>query len=351
MIERAGWTRLVAAAAVALLAMGPGGRIGVARAGGPQSGEIVLDKVPIPHQVHSRSAPAGKTLSRLVPFDTAPFPYRGAIPKADQPFLDVNFEGRRGHRTGRGQVLWEDETFNDRRVLLAIPAGFDIRRPSLMIVFYHGHGATLGDDVFQRQQVPAQLAIAGANAVLIAPQLAVNAADSSIGKLWQPGGFARFLGEAARELANLHGDPRSARSFATMPIVIVAYSGGYVAAAWSVHHGGIRSRLRGVVLLDALYGEMDKFADWIAADRSRIFISAYTGSTRSRNRELQQILSDRAIEFTTSTGRNSKFANVAFLQAASDTGHRDFVNHAWVANPLADFLARLNGYSQRQGER
>src|SRR5262249_41353217 len=152
--------------------------------------------------------------------------------------------------------------------LLHIPRGFDVRRPGLLVVYFHGHGASLENDVFLRQQVPQQLTTSGANAVLIAPQLAVNAADSSIGKLWQPRAFARLLDEAAVNLGVIYGDRRAAKSFASMPVVIVAYSGGYLAAAWSVHHGGIGQRLRGVVLLDGLYGELDKFTNWIANDES-----------------------------------------------------------------------------------
>lgn len=310
------------------------------------SERIALDTVPIPHQVHSRTSPIRQSKTRLVEFDTAPFPYSGAVPKSGKAFLDVVSDGRRGHRTGRG-VLWEDETFNDARILLHIPKGFDARRPSLMVVFFHGHGATVGDDVFKRQQVPAQLTTAGTNAVLVAPQLAVNAADSSIGKLWQPGAFARFLGEAAKELAVLHGDPKTQRNFASMPVVIVAYSGGYVAAAWSVYHGGVKKRIRGVVLFDALYGEVDKFADWIVNDRSRVFVSAYTGSTRARNTELQRILNERNVGFSTGFEPHMGPGSVAFLAASSETEHRDFVTNAWAPQPLADLLTRINGYSQR----
>jgi hypothetical protein len=74
--------------------------------------------------------------------------------------------------------------------------------------------------------VPAQITAAGANAVLVAPQFAVNAADSSAGKFSEPNGFKHFLDEAAVKLARVYGDPRTAFTFATMPIVIVAYSGG-----------------------------------------------------------------------------------------------------------------------------
>src|SRR5262245_20865598 len=186
------------------------------------------EAVPIPHRVHVRSGPLTRARSKLVEFDTAPFPYDGLMPRSNKPFLDVVENGRRGHRTSAGHVYWADETYSDRQVLLHLPKGFDIRRPSLLIVFFHGHGAKLADDVYLRQQVPAQLSSSGVNAALVAPQLAFNAADSSAGKFWEPGAFARFLGEAAQHLARLHGDPRSVRSFASMPVVIVAYSGGYL---------------------------------------------------------------------------------------------------------------------------
>ena len=54
-----------------------------------------------------------------------------------------------------------------------------------------------------------------------------------------------------------------------MPVVIVAYSGGYLPAAYSLAHGGARDRVKGVVLLDALYGEPDKFARWIEQERGK----------------------------------------------------------------------------------
>jgi len=47
--------------------------------------------------------------------------------------------------------------------------------------------------------------------VLVAPQFAFDAADSSAGKFWEPDGFKHFLDETAKKLASLYGDQRSAR--------------------------------------------------------------------------------------------------------------------------------------------
>ena len=189
--------------------------------------------------------------------------------------MNAGTEGHRGHVNFRGEVLLESETFSDDRVLLHIPPGFDPKRPAVMVVFFHGHGANLAQDVSDRQQVPEQITAAGVNAVLVAPQFAVNAADSSAGKFWEPNGFKRFLDEAAVKLARMYGDQRTAFTFARMPIVIVAYSGGFWTDSLGPRRSGVRSRVRGLVLLDALYGGTGKFANWIADNRSTFFVSSY----------------------------------------------------------------------------
>ncbi len=74
-----------------------------------------------------------------------------------------------------------------------VPEHFDVRKPGVIVVFFHGNGATLERDVRDRQLVPQQITDSGANAILLAPQMAVDAADSSAGKFWQPGGLKRFM--------------------------------------------------------------------------------------------------------------------------------------------------------------
>ena len=137
----------------------------------------------------------------LVDFETAPFPYHGMVPGSNRPFLDAGQPGQRGHVNFRGRMFLESKTFGDDRVLLHIPQGFDPNRPAVMVVFFHGHGATLERDVRDRQRLPDQISAAGLNAVLVAPQFAFDAADSSAGKFWEPDGFKHFLDETAKKLA------------------------------------------------------------------------------------------------------------------------------------------------------
>lgn len=287
------------------------------------------------------SAPIARPLTRLVSFASAPFPFEGRHPRSDKPFLNFEKEGRQAHKTHSGRVYWADRTYSDRRVLLHVPKGFDVRKPAVMVLFFHGHGATLERDVASRQRLPAQISESGVNAILVAPQFARDARDSSAGKFWEPGGTKRFLDEVAEKLALLHGAPATRDDFARTPVVIVGYSGGYAPTAWSLARGGIGDRVKGVVLLDGLYGEVGKFASWIKRDRSAFFLSAYTGSTRKGNMALQGMLKKKEIPFTTKIQASLRPGSVTFISANED--HRHYVTRAWADNPVSDVLWRMTG--------
>lgn len=286
--------------------------------------------------------PPREDLTTLVSMKSSAFPYFGNNPASDAPFLNIAKGDRRGHRSYSGRVYWQDETYSDSRVLVHVPEHFDLRRPGVIVVFFHGNGATLQRDVRDRQMVPKQITDSGANAILLAPQMAVDAADSSAGKFWQPGGFKRFMEESATHLARLTGDPNSARAFADMPIVIVGYSGGFLPTAWSLEVGGISDRVRGVVLLDAVYGEMDKFASWIERHRSGFFVSAYTRYTARRDRELMSMLRQKGIIVAEDMDGPLRPGSVVFLETGEGITHRDYVTRAWTQDPLKDVLVKMS---------
>ena len=155
------------------------------------------------------AAPTKSAKTELVAFDNSPFPYTGQPPGQDKPFYDLEKDGRRGHTSPRGGVYWEDVTYSDRRVLLHIPRGFNPALPALMIVYLHGNMTNLESVVYRHQQVPRQVSESGLNAVLVAPQFAVNALDSSAGRFYEAGHFRRFVEEAGVRLARLNGDGRA----------------------------------------------------------------------------------------------------------------------------------------------
>ena len=257
--------------------------------------------------------------TRLIGFENSAFPYSGTNPRT----------GSSGSRYG------------DNRVLVHVPSGFDLRKPGVIVVFFHGHGATLQRDVRDRQLLPAQISESGVNAVLVAPQLAYDAADSSAGKFWERDGFKRFMTEAADQLARIHGDPRAGEIFASMPVVIVAYSGGFETAAWSLHIGGLGKRVVGVVLMDAIYGHLDKFASWIAKNRQAFFVSSYTEHNRRRDDELARMLREKGISVRYELDGPLKPGMVALLSTRDGVSHRSFVTRAWTEHPISDVLLRM----------
>ena len=302
---------------------------------------------PAPYQVASLAPtvpyqrPAREDRTTLVSLKSSAFPYLGTNPRTDEPFLNISKGDRRGHRSYGGRVYWQDETYNDNRVLMHVPENFDVRKPGVIVVFFHGNGATLERDVRDRQLVPQQISDSGVNAVLLAPQLAVDAADSSAGKFWQPGGLKRFVAESAEHLARLYGDPGAAKAFANMPVVIVGYSGGFVPAAWSLEVGGLGNRVRGVFLLDAVYGELDKFASWIVNNRSGFFVSAYTRYTKRHDNELMQMLKEKDIAISEDMDGPLRPGSVVFVETPEGVTHRDYVTHAWTENPVKEVLVKM----------
>jgi hypothetical protein len=126
-----------------------------------------------------------------------------------------------------------------------------------------------------------------------------------------------------------------------MPIVIVAYSGGFAPTLSVLERGGVRSRVRGLVLLDALYGGTGKFANWIADNRSTFFVSSYTPHTTHRNIDLEHLLRKRSVQYSSKLRDGHLQGMVTFLPAG-DISHRDFVTHAWADNPIKDILQRMD---------
>jgi hypothetical protein len=280
-------------------------------------------------------------LTTLVGLKSSAFPYFGNNPRTDEPFINISRGERRGHRSYGGKVYWQDETYNDNRVLMHVPEHFDIKKPGVIVVFFHGHGARLERDVRDRQLVPQQISQSGANAVLLAPQLAVDAADSSAGKFWQPGGLKRFINESSEHLARLYGDPNAAKTFANMPVIIVGYSGGFVPTAWSLEVGGLGNRVRGVVLLDAVYGELDKFASWVANNRSGFFVSAYTRYTQRHDQELMAMIREKGISISDDMDGPLRPGSVVFVKTPDGVTHRDYVTHAWTDRPVKEVLFKM----------
>jgi len=96
------------------------------------------------------------------------------------------------------------------------------------------------------------------------------------------------------------------------------------------------------VLLDAVYGELDKFASWVEHNRSGFFVSAYTHYTQPRDRELMQMIRDKGIAVSDDMDGPLRPGSVVFVKTADGVTHRDYVTHAWTDRPVRDVLAKMS---------
>ena len=302
-----------------------------------------------------------RELISLENFDTSPLPLRQGRGAAGRAFFDQWHGTRRGRATRDGTVLWEDQTYSDRSVLLCVPANFDATRPATLVVYLHGNRARLERDVIKRQQLPRQVGAADINAVLIAPQFALDAADSSAGRFAVRGVFRAFLHEAAHKLEDMCRKPECnvrmnshlqsrtheletllrPRLFQDASVIIIAYSGGYCPAAAALTVGGARTRVRGVVLLDALYDHEALFAAWLHGRRRHAFlVSAYSHGTRSRNLQLRARLNDRQLAYTLGLTTHFAAGTACLVPLDGSIDHADVVTRAWCEDPVTDVLRR-----------
>lgn len=164
-----------------------------------------------------------------------------------------------------------------------------------LVVHFHGHNST-AERAIAAHQLREQLFDSKQNAILVVPELAVLAPDSSAGKLETPGAFGRLIDDvlatlAGREARNALG--KSAPGSGSTPgrICISAHSGGYHAAACAIRAGGVK--VHEVYLFDALYADTEVFRDWVIAGRGKPMSSRHklvsyftAGTTETNTRRL-----------------------------------------------------------------
>jgi pimeloyl-ACP methyl ester carboxylesterase len=189
-------------------------------------------------------------------------------------------------------------------VLVHAPEGFDPTPPLHVVVFLHGYNGCVevlaasgparcrrGEAEHDGFGVVRHHDAAGTNTLLVIPQLAFMRREGDPGCFDRPGCFRRFLHELLSEaLAGELGGARSLRDVGSL--TLVAHSAGYRSALAILQHGEVGPRVRGVVLLDALYGEAEDYAAWLAGTSPDVrLVSFYLdrGKTYAGSRTLLQL--------------------------------------------------------------
>ena len=263
-------------------------------------------------------------------------------------------------RDSLGTTLWlaldhapfpaPGSAYRDDTVIVFVPAHYRFRDDEgiATLVHFHGHNTTAGH-ALAGHELREQLSDSKQNALLVVPQLATNAADSSCGKLESPNALARFLGEAiataSREGRLTLGDTAFPADASLGTVCVSAHSGGYHAAACCLRTGGVD--VRETYLFDALYADVDVFRDWAVArrgeplNRRHKLVSYFTegGTTEATNATLRSQL-DRAGVFVAQELTEGELSRHD-LSHAEAVFVRTGLWHsavAWESNALRDVL-------------
>ena len=133
------------------------------------------------------------------------------------------------------------------------PAGY---RPetAATVVYVHGY-YTDSDTAWRDYQLPEQFAASAVNAVFIVP-------EAPKGKRQQV--QYRDLGELIRTVEDALGEPRPSG-----PLIVIGHSGAYRTLLEWIDYPPIDT----VILVDALYGDMDEFKAWLADGPARRLVT------------------------------------------------------------------------------
>lgn len=203
--------------------------------------------------------------------------------------------------TGRANGHWYNQVhypaathYSDSSVLIIIPPHFDATKNPDLVFWFHGWRNTIDSSVAYFE-LAEQLVNSRRNAVLVVPESAWNAPDSYGGKLERKGVFKNLLKDV---LTKLETERMIARNAETGNIVLAGHSGAFRVIAHILQNGGVE--VKQVILFDGLYGQADKFINWIAADSTHRFLHIYTkkgGGTDVVSARMMEELVQRSIRY------------------------------------------------------
>ncbi|MHC1742664.1 MAG: hypothetical protein AB9873_06480 [Syntrophobacteraceae bacterium] len=281
----------------------------------------------------------------------APFPYSGKYEDTRIDFFDFvdPLSGQRFHTNRRGERFSEKVHYSDGSVLFHVPPHFDPHGSVAYVLYFHALGTDIAASN-RDHELTRQIDDSGANVILIMPQLAKSAADSSPGKFFRKGGFRLFMEEVGQVLTARLGTS-CRRRLETAPLLLTAFSGGYKAVAYILDRGGVNDRVQGVFLMDALYEDVDKFENWAAGNMNRSFLlSLYTrGSCEENMRELVARLARRGIR--AKTGWPQALRKGEIYHDRVETDHLDIPRHGPPKDPVAHFVKLCAAFERTRAKR
>jgi len=236
------------------------------------------------------------------------------------------------------------EHYDDSSVGIYVPAGFKPEAQIRLVFYFHGwwnniHQAVAEFDLLR------QFESAGCNAVFVFPEGPKNAPDSFGGKLEESGEFAALTDDVLTVLKERRIIPATA---ASGDILLAGHSGAYRVIAEILNRGGLTGQIRAVCLLDALYGQFEKYAMWLERyPGSLVNIITPEGGTKSNSDEFLQNLTDWNMAFKkleTNTPQLTDYQGERIVFIYTTLGHNE------VVNPFFEVFLKSGEFSRTKSE-
>lgn len=171
-----------------------------------------------------------------------------------------------------------DPHYTDDRVAIFIPRHFQPGKRVDLLLYFHGHYNHIAKCI-EQFKLREQVAAAGQNVILVCPQGPRDAGDSGGGKLEQPGGLHRLVDEVLDTLAAERKLPHRRLG----RVLLAGHSGAYRVIAFGLSVGGLDGNITDVGLLDASYGQLDAFTDWVSGHKKGRLFSIFTDHLADEN--------------------------------------------------------------------
>ena len=172
--------------------------------------------------------------------------------------------------------------YMDSSVLIIGPKKLNAGKKVDLIFWFHGWGNNI-DTAAVRFELIKQFVASNLNAVFVLAETTRDAPDSYGGKLEYDNTFKELVADIMLELKNERAVPIKCEPG---NILLAGHSGAYRVMAFILANGNMP--VQEVILFDALYGQTDKYLNWIQSDNSHRLINIYTdgGGTDGESKEM-----------------------------------------------------------------
>jgi hypothetical protein len=160
--------------------------------------------------------------------------------------------------------------YADNTVLMIVPEALQKLDKVDLVFWFHGWYNNI-DTAMDYYHLAEQFIQSGSKAVLVLAETGKNVPDSYGGKLEQPNMFAGLVNDISDALKTKQVISKKG---SINNIILAGHSGAYRIIAYILQNGGVP--VHEVELFDALYGQTDKYIDWIQKNTTNRFVHWYT---------------------------------------------------------------------------